>query len=413
VQRKGSSAEVFLTFLKLGLTSFGGPIAHIGYFRTEFVEQKRWVSESQFGQLLAISQFLPGPASSQLGFSIGLIRAGWLGALAAFIAFTLPSALLLIAFASSLVYLSGPTGEAAIHGLKIVALVVVAHGVIGMSRSLCPDNPRRLIAILALITLLFADVLFTGTAIAQLLVVCFGALAGIWLCQNIESNSISAKKLISENSLTLKYSVPTGYVFIGLFFALLFLLPLSTENNTSLISIANAFYNAGALVFGGGHVVLPFLEESIVGSGWVSSEQFMAGYGTSQAIPGPMFSFSAYLGAILPDSQSSSLTIILYAATALIFVFLPGFLLIVGVLPIWNKLSSKKIAVSAIAGVNAAVVGLLAATLYDPIFTAAVSSAYDLGIGIVGLVLLTVRKSSPLIIVVWCVLANIVLGILL
>ena len=391
------TVDVFLTFLRLGLTSFGGPIAHIGYFRTEFVEKQKWLTESQFGQLLAISQFLSGPSSSQLGFSIGLIRAGWRGALAAFTAFTLPSVILLICFASSLTYLSGPLSQAAIHGLKIVALAVVAHGLLGMWRNLCPDTPRRLIALLALVILLLA-----GSTWVQLISILFGALAGVLLCKDSTQEA-------TETGLQLGYSRRIGYGLIGLFFVLLIGFLLTTTTGVNLISVADAFYYAGALVFGGGHVVLPFLEESLVGTGWLNSEQFLAGYGASQAIPGPMFRFSAYLGTLLgQDSPSHS---VLYAFTAMVSIFLPGLLLMAGILPIWGHVSKQ--AGRAIAGVNAVVVGLLAATLYEPIFTTAVTNLFDLLIGIVALAMLSFRHSSALLVVLWCVLANLVIHILI
>ncbi|NKB72194.1 MAG: chromate efflux transporter [Candidatus Latescibacteria bacterium] len=383
------TAEVFSTFLKLGLTSFGGPVAHIGFFRAELVQRRQWLSESHFGQLLAICQFLPGPASSQLGFSLGLMRAGWPGALAAFLAFTLPSALLLVAFAAFLPYLSGPLGTAAIHGLKIVALAVVADGVMGMARKLCPDARTATIAALATSAVLLAD-----TSLAQLLVVAGGAVAGMLLCQQGQDHS--------EDSLPMHYGVRTGGVLLAVFFALLLGLPLLAAGQTGLISVAQAFYSAGALVFGGGHVVLPLLEESVVGQGWVSQEQFLAGYGASQAIPGPMFSFSAYLGAVLPIGQGG----IWGAVTALAFMFLPGFLLVAGILPMWRQLAQGQLAGRALAGVNAAVVGLLAAALYDPIFTNAAKEPVDIAIGLIAFVMLTAWHASALIVVTWCVLAS-------
>ena len=284
-QRARSPVEVFIAFLKLGLTSFGGPIAHLSYFRYELEEKRNWVTESQFGQLLAICQFLPGPASSQLGFSLGLMRSGWKGAIAAFLAFTAPSALLLIAFAAFLPYLSGPIGEAAIHGLKIVAFAVVAHGVLGMLRQLCPDIQRVIIATLATVI-----VLIMGSAIVQLMVVACGALAGILFCRNVQPSPGS--------KLSISYSTRSGMMLLAAFTILLLGLPLLAKENIGFITITDAFYRAGALVFGGGHVVLPLLEEYVVSTGWVSQDQFLSGYGASQAVPGPMFSFSAYLGLV-------------------------------------------------------------------------------------------------------------------
>jgi chromate transporter len=388
----GSPAEVFATFLKLGLTSFGGPIAHLAYFRKELVERRKWVSESQFSQLLAICQFLPGPASSQLGFSLGLARAGWLGALAAFIAFTLPSALLLIGFASVLPALSGPVGEAAIHGLKIVAFAVVADAVLGMSKKLCPDIQRATIAILSAGVLLVV-----GNAWIQLLVVIGGAIAGIYLCRG------GATEIASQ--IPIHYGRKLGGILLLLFFGLLAGLPLFSTTNATLISMAEAFYRAGALVFGGGHVVLPLLEDSVVSSGWITSEVFLAGYGASQAIPGPVFAFSAYLGAVTPTGHNEWLG----ASTALIFMFMPGFLLVAGVLPFWRAISHNTAVARAVAGVNAAVVGLLAAALYDPIFISAIQSGMDMAIGIVAFAMLFVWRLSAIAVVVWSVVASVLI----
>jgi chromate transporter len=388
----GSPAEVFATFLKLGLTSFGGPIAHLAYFRKELVERRKWVSESQFSQLLAICQFLPGPASSQLGFSLGLARAGWPGALAAFIAFTLPSALLLIGFASILPALSGPVGEAAIHGLKIVAFAVVADAVLGMSKKLCPDIQRATIAILSAGVLLVV-----GNAWIQLLVVIGGAIAGIYLCRG------GATEIASQ--IPIHYGRKLGGILLLLFFGLLAGLPLFSTTNATLISMAEAFYRAGALVFGGGHVVLPLLEDSVVSSGWITSEVFLAGYGASQAIPGPVFAFSAYLGAVTPTGHNEWLG----ASTALIFMFMPGFLLVAGVLPFWRAISHNTAVARAVAGVNAAVVGLLAAALYDPIFISAIQSGMDMAIGIVAFAMLFVWRLSAIAVVVWSVVASVLI----
>lgn len=386
----GSVSQVFTTFLKLGCTSFGGPIAHLGYFRREIVEKKQWVTESQYTQLLAISQFLPGPASSQLGFTLGLLRAGWLGAIAAFVAFTLPSVILLIAFASFLPSLGSDYGQAAIAGLKIVAFVAVADAVLGMSKKLCPDMTRASIAVLATCVLLLAE-----SAAAQLLVVAAGALAGAVLCRTATNED--------SDPLAIRYSVKSGYILLALFFALLLALPLFGSNQPALLSIMDAFYRAGALVFGGGHVVLPLLQDSVVEPGWIDRETFLAGYGASQAIPGPMFSFSAYLGNLIPTGTHP----LLGALLAVLFIFLPGFLLIAGVLPLWKALSSNAMAANAIAGINAAVVGLLAAALYDPIFTSAINNSIDLVIGIIGFMILSIWKKSPLFVVAWCVLASI------
>ena len=391
---KASVANVFITFLKLGLTSFGGPIAHIGYFRKELIEKQQWANEHQFSQLLAICQFLPGPASSQLGFALGLMRAGWLGALAAFIAFTLPSALLLIGFASALPLLSNAVGVAIIHGLKLVAIAVVADAVYNMSKKLCPDNTRRVMALLATVALLLMQV-----AWAQILMIMAGAIAGILLCRDTESIT---GLINSANPSVSKWNKRIALLLLSLFTALL-LATLLLQNQTGLIAIGQGFYRAGALVFGGGHVVLPLLEDAVVNTGWVSNESFLAGYGASQAIPGPMFAFAAYLGAIIPNSHSIHW---LSALVALLFMFLPGFLLIAAALPLWQSVANKPSASKAISGVNAVVVGILAAALIDPIIISTITSIVDLIISGIALLLLVKWRSSPLIIVIWCVLAS-------
>jgi chromate transporter len=387
---KASIANVFITFLKLGLTSFGGPIAHIGYFRKELVEKQQWTNEHQFSQLLAICQFLPGPASSQLGFALGLIRAGWLGALAAFAAFTLPSALLLIGFASMLPLLSNAVGIAIIHGLKLVAVAVVADAVLSMAKKLCPDITRRVIALLAASALLLMQF-----AWAQVLIIAIGAMAGMLLCRETESMN-SVMPSVS------KWQQRIAVLLLGLFTTLL-LAALLLNEQSGLIAVSQAFYRAGALVFGGGHVVLPLLEEAVVNTGWVSNESFLAGYGASQAIPGPMFAFSAYLGAIIPNSNGISWA---SALVALVFMFLPGFLLIAAALPLWQSIANKPLATKAISGVNAVVVGILTAALIDPIVISSITSIADLIIAGIALLLLVKWRLSPLFVVVWCVLAS-------
>jgi chromate transporter len=387
--------EVFGAFLKLGLTSFGGPIAHLGYYRREFVERRKWLDDGQFAQLLALCQFLPGPASSQLGFSIGLLRAGWPGAIAAFLAFTLPSAMLLFAFAAALPSLSGTAGDAAIHGLKIVALAVVAQGVLGMLRQLCPDPQRQSFAALAALALLLA-----GQAWMQLAVVALGAAAGVAVCRSVQP--------VAGGGLALRYGTRLGWTLLGAFALLLGGLPLLAAGNAGLVAVAEAFYRAGALVFGGGHVVLPLLEEAVVKPGWISTDEFLAGYGAAQAVPGPMFTLAAYLGARLPGAEGGALG----ATVAVGAIFLPGFLLIAGVLPLWRAIAGHPVAARAIAGVNAAVVGLLGAALYDPVWTSAVRGPADVAIALVGFVLLTAWRASALLVVLWCVLASAGLGLL-
>ena len=382
----GRAAEVFIAFLRLGLTSFGGPIAHISYFRREFVERRRWLGESEFARLLALCQFLPGPASSQTGFSLGLIRAGWGGALAAFIAFTLPSALLLLAFAAAFPYLSGPIGDAVIHGFKLVAVAVVAQAVYGMARQLCPDRTRAAIAAIA------AAVLLVGSqGFLQLVVIAAGAAAGAVFCRGLPP--------LEEAELPLPYGMKLGGGLLVVFGVLLAAMPLLATGHEGLLSVASRFYRTGALVFGGGHVVLPLLQDTVVTPGLVSRDDFLAGYGAAQAVPGPLFTVSAYLGARIAGIAG--------AAVALVSIFLPGLLLVAGALPFWHSLGARPIAASAVAGVNAAVVGLLGAALYDPVWVGAISRPVDVAIAIIAFALLLAWRAPPLLAVLWCVAASV------
>jgi chromate transporter len=388
---RGSAREVFTTFLRLGLTSFGGPIAHLGYFRRELVEKRKWVGEDEYAQLLALTQFLPGPASSQLGFALGLLRAGWKGAIAAFTAFTLPSAIALIAFALLVPQtLGGGAGAAAIHGLKLVALAVVAHGVVGMARKLCPDIQRAAIAVAA-----SAALLLTASAWVQLLVVALGGLAGLALCRDATPPASSG--------LRPPYGKATGWCLLSIFAILLVALPWVGSERGGLADAASSFYRAGALVFGGGHVVLPLLEEAVVGPGWITSDDFLAGYGAAQAVPGPMFSFAAYLGALLPGDAGG----VGGAVVAVLAIFLPGFLLVAGVLPLWQALFTRPAAARIVAGVNASVVGLLAAALYDPVWISAVRNPIDIAIAAVGFALLASGRVTAIVVVLWCVGASV------
>ncbi len=386
---KSSVFDVFKIFLKLGSTSFGGPVAHLSYFRKELVERRQWVSENQYAQLLAICQFLPGPASSQVGFSLGLLRAGWLGAIAAFVAFTLPSAILLMTFASILPYLSGDIGIAVIHGLKLVACVVVADAVLSMFIKLCPDNTRRAVAVIILGALLFSNI-----AWAQMLAVLAGAIFGILFCKEPDVKS--------SNALKVNYSKKFGLTLF-LIFSFLLAMFMFAGRHDGLFEIAQIFYNAGALVFGGGYVVLPLLQDSVVATGLVDTEPFIAGYGAAQAVPGPMFAFSAYLGALIPTEHS----LYVNASVALIFMFLPGLLLVAATLPLWQAVSHNKTAANAISGINAAVVGILAAAFYDPILTSGISSVFDVCVTVSGLIMLMVFKRSALFIITWCLLLSV------
>lgn len=390
----GRLIEVFFTFLKLGFTSFGGPVAHLSYFRKELIEKRKWFSEAQFSQILAICQFLPGPASSQLGFALGLLRAGWLGAISAFLAFTLPSAFALIGFASILPHLSNDLGETIIHGLKIVAFAVVADAIWGMSKKLTPDIQRKSIAVISTCSILLID-----SPMTQIAVLIGGAITGLKLCNQ--------KKLQTTTPIQVNYPQKTVTVLFSIFLLLLILFTLPFNSNP-MLQIAQSFYNAGAWVFGGGHVVLPLLEDSLVTGGFITKESFLAGYGASQAIPGPMFAFSAYLGALIPTGLSPWLG----AFTALSFMFLPGFLLISAALPVWQKISERPKATQIIAGINASVLGILGAALYDPIFTSSIQSNIDLAIGIIGFSMLAFWRKSPILVVLWCVGASLLKGII-
>jgi chromate transporter len=385
----GSAAEVAAAFLKLGLTSFGGPIAHIGYFRREFVERRRWVDEQHFGQLLGLCQALPGPTSSQLGFSLGLLRAGWPGALLAFIGFTLPSALLLFVLAASGNYLAGPWWQGVVQGLKLVAVAVVAQAVLGMARTLAPDAPRALLAAAAA-----ALVAVAGNASIQLFVIAGGAAMGPLLCRNTVARQ--------AGSFTLPYGQRTGGVMLMAFGTLLILAILFAPSTAPMGQVAGAFYRAGALVFGGGHVVLPLLKQAVVDEGWIQNGTFLVGYGAAQAVPGPLFSIAAFLGDRLLAERGGPLG----ATVSLLAIFLPGFLLVSGVLPFWQTLSARDGMARVLAGVNAVVVGLLAAALYDPLWSSAIHGSKDFAIALIGFVLLVGARWPSWAVVLWCLLAT-------
>jgi chromate transporter len=391
---RGTVLEVLRAFLRLGVTSFGGPIAHVGYFRREFVERRRWLSEGQFTQLLAISQFLPGPASSQLGFGIGLMRAGGLGAGAAFLAFTLPSALLLFAFSEATALLSGPLALSALHGLKLAAVAVVAHGVIRMARTMTPDATRATIALLVMVLILALRAPWM-----QLVAIAIGAVTGAML---VRTPTKAADSVLAVRYGRVTVALATALLALGLFLAMAW-----PTRAPVLGSIFAAFFKAGAMVFGGGHVVLPLLEQSVVSPGWVSHEAFLAGYGAAQVIPGPMFSLAAFLGAQVPTGAAPALG----ALTATLSVFAPGFLLLLIVLPMWSRVTAMPRALHAVAGVNAAVVGLLAAALIDPVGRAALTGMADAAIALVAIVLLWDERRSSLWGAGWCVAAAMGLGL--
>ncbi len=377
----GSPLEVLCVFLKLGLTSFGGPVAHLGYFRREFVVRRAWLDERAYADLVALCQFLPGPASSQTGFAVGLMRAGYLGGLAAWAGFTLPSAAAMTLFAYGEGALHGPVGDGLLHGLKLVAVAIVAQAVMGMAQNLCPDRPRATIAVLSLVLTSLAP-----AAWAQIVAIVLGALAGFLVCrQDTASRSPGAEAPVSRRM---------GIVFAGLYVALLALSFLQAGASAS--ALAAAFYRSGALVFGGGHVVLPLLRAAVVDRGWVSDSAFLAGYGAAQAVPGPLFTFAAYLGAVASVPPSG----IVGAALALFAIFAPGLLLLMAALVFWQDLRGRGAARAAMAGVNAAVVGLLASALYNPVWTSGVRGPTDFAIAAAGFVALVVWRAPPLLIVV-------------
>ncbi len=387
----GAIAEVFAIFLRLGCTSFGGPIAHLGYYRAEFVERRRWLDERAYADLVGLAQFLPGPASSQTGFAIGLRRAGYLGGLAAWTGFTLPSAVLLVLFAYGAAPLAATAaGAGLLHGLKLVAVAIVAQAVWGMARTLAPDRPRASIAAAAVLVVVAAPV-----AIGQIAAIVLGAIAGLALCRDLGSAMV-------PEALAMPVSRRVGAACLALFAGLLVLPPLLRPLVPG-VAFFDAFYRSGALVFGGGHVVLPLLREAVVAPGWVSDNAFLAGYGATQAVPGPVFTFAAYLGAIMHGVPGATL--------ALVAIFLPGLLLMTGTLPFWDALRMRPAAQAAMRGINAAVVGVLGAALYDPIWTTTVMSPADFALALVGFVLLTVWRTPPLLVVGLGALAGIGLAL--
>ncbi|RZN07050.1 chromate transporter [Bradyrhizobium genosp. SA-3] len=379
----GSPLEVLRIFLKLGLTCFGGPIAHIGYFRDEFVVRRKWIDEHAYADLVGLCQFLPGPASSQVGFSIGLMRAGYLGALAAWTGFTLPSAAALILFAYGAGVLSGPLGGGLLHGLKLTAVAIVAQAVWGMARNLCPDRERASIAVVAALIILFST-----SSIAQIGAIVLGGLIGLWLCRS--------EAPAPSGHVEIPVSRTVGLITLGMFIVLLVGLPaLRGLTGSSGIALFDAFYRSGALVFGGGHVVLPLLREAFVAPGWLSDDAFLAGYGAAQAVPGPLFTFAGYLGTVVSAEPHG----LAGAALGLVGIFLPGMLVLLGALPFWDSFRKRAGAQAMMRGVNAAVVGVLGAALYDPVWTATVHSPRDFGIALVGFVLLVAWRAPPLIVV--------------
>ncbi len=378
----GKLWEVLLVATRLGLTSFGGPIAHIGYFREEYVVRRKWLNEERFGELVALCQFLPGPASSQLGIAIGMRRAGIAGGFTAWLGFTFPSAIALILFAYGVHAFNGQASEW-LHGLKIVAVAVVALALWGMGRTLAPDRPRIAIAVLAT-----AAVLATGSIAAQLAVIAGGAVLGLVLLRpgKGEATSVPGKRT----------GALVGAGALAIFFILLMVLPVvSRLSDGPILAMVDSFYRSGSLVFGGGHVVLPLLEAEVVPPGWVTKDEFIAGYGAAQAVPGPLFTFSSYLGAVMETATPRWLG----GLIALAAIFTPSFLLVIGVLPYWELLRGFGRVRQALMGVNAAVVGLLLAALYDPVWTSAIAAPEDFALAAAAFALLAFWKSPPWLVV--------------
>ncbi len=387
----GSALEVLWVATKLGLTSFGGPIAHLGYFHDEYVRRRKWLDEHSYADLVALCQFAPGPTSSKVGFSLGLLRAGYLGGLAAWAGFTLPSALALLLFAYGASALSGPVGMGLLHGLKLVAVAIVAQAVWGMARNLCPDRKRASIAGAAALI-----VLLSTSAFSQLGAILFGAVTGAWLCRHTGP--------VHAEHAPIKVSRRVGVAALAAFFGLLFGLPLLRGlTGSQAIAMMEAFYRSGALVFGGGHVVLPLLREAVVAPGWVGDDVFLAGYGAAQAVPGPLFTFSAYLGAVMEPAPNG----VAGAALGLVAIFLPGLLLHLGTLPFWENFRRRTGTQAVMRGINAAVVGLLGAALYSPIWTSSVQRPQDFAVALVGFILLVGWKAPPVVVVAVSALAGV------
>nr|MBL8411473.1 chromate efflux transporter [Dechloromonas sp.] len=391
---RGSPIEVLSAFLKLGLTSFGGPVAHLGYFRSEFVERRRWLDDKGYSDLVALCQFLPGPASSQVGMAIGLGRAGWLGALAAWLGFTLPSALALILFAFGVAKWSGLAESGIVHGLKVMAVAVVAQAVWGMAKSLCPDRLRGGIAVGAALL-----VMLLPSAFSQIIAIVLGGLIG-W-------RALALPQLPSAVHQSFGVSKAAGTALLAVFALLLLGLPMLASWQGSLtVSAVSAFYQAGSLVFGGGHVVLPLLQASVVPTGWIGNDVFLAGYGAAQAVPGPLFTFAAFLGAVMPAPLGGWTG----GIVLLLAIFIPSFLLVAGALPHWEALRQRNGVQRAMGGINAAVVGVLGAALYDPVWISAIHGKADFALALAAFGLLVFGRLSPVVVVVLAALGGWLIG---
>jgi len=390
IARGGSTAEVFAAFLRLGLTSFGGPIAHLGYFHEEFVVRRRWLDEKTYVDLVALSQFLPGPASSKVGIAIGLSRAGYAGALAAWSGFTLPSAVALVLFGYGVASVGGVLQSGWLHGLMIAAVAVVAQAVLSMMRALAPDRARATLAVAAAVM-----VSALPPSWGQIAAIVLGGLIGL----------LALRGAAPADHVGLPHPVgrAAAIAAIVLFFTILIGLPLLTAAVPNhALQLFDAFYRAGSLVFGGGHVVLPLLQAAVVPPGWVSNDTFLAGYGAAQAVPGPLFTFSAYLGTVMRPSPNGWMGAIL----CLVAMFLPAFLLVIGPLPFWDELRRRSWAQAMLRGVNAAVVGLLLAALYRPVWTSAITNAGDFALGTAAFLLLFMWKTPPWLVVVFCAIGG-------
>lgn len=383
-QNPGSFLEVLWVSLRLGLTSFGGPIAHLGYFHQEYVKRRKWIDEQSYADLVALCQFLPGPASSQVSIAIGIARARLLGGIAAWLGFTMPSALALIAFALGIGAVASAADAGWLHGLKVVAVAVVAQAVWGMARSLCPDRERTTIAIIASIV-----TLAWPTAVGQLSSIAIAGIVGLIIFPGAASSSLAHMRF--------PIGKKTGIAAWIIFLALLIGLPLLRQiQPIHTLEVFDSFFRVGSLVFGGGHVVLPLLQTEVVGPGWITNEQFVAGYGATQAVPGPLFTFSAYLGVVMGPEPNGWAG----AMLALVAIFLPSFLLIAGALPFWDILRSVPVFQSALKGINAAVVGLLLTALYKPVWTSAIYLPADFGLGLIAFGLLMFWKFPPWLVVI-------------
>jgi chromate transporter len=390
IMRRGNAGEVLAVFLRLGLTCFGGPIAHLGYFHEEFVVRRRWLDEKTYVDLVALSQFLPGPASSKVGIAIGLSRAGYLGALAAWTGFTLPSAIALVLFGYGVAAFGNALHSGWLHGLMVAAVAVVAQAVLMMMRSLAPDRERATLAVVAAVM-----VMALPSSLAQIAAIMLGAIVGLFLFRDAPP--------ADHVSLPHPVSRPVAVAAIIVFFAMLIGLPLiAAAAPDHSLQLFAAFYRASALVFGGGHVVLPLLQASVVPPGWVTNDAFLAGYGAAQAVPGPLFTFAAYLGTVMGPAPNGWRGAILCLAA----MFLPAFLLVIGPLPFWDELRRRRWAQGALRGVNAAVVGLLLSALYNPVWTSGITNAGDFALGVAAFLLLFMWKTPPWLVVTFCAIGG-------